>query len=39
MTEPVMPIEFTVERAKRYALGQCKRTGDSPWRDGTHSTL
>lgn len=33
------PIEFTVERAKRYALCQCKRTGGSPWCDGTHSSL
>ncbi len=33
------PLEFTVEKKRKYALCRCKHTAKSPFCDGTHSKL
>ena len=33
------PMEFTIEKKKKYALCQCKQTGKAPFCDGAHSKL
>jgi CDGSH-type Zn-finger protein len=34
-----LPVEFTIEEKKNYALCLCKRTGNDPFCDGTHTKL
>jgi CDGSH-type Zn-finger protein len=33
------PLMFVITVKKRYALCQCKQTGNNPFCDGTHKTL
>ncbi len=33
------PMEFTIEKAKKYALCKCKQTQNPPFCDGAHKKL
>lgn len=35
----IEPMEFTLDKKRKYALCQCKQTAKSPFCDGTHSGL
>ncbi|MEM4409802.1 MAG: CDGSH iron-sulfur domain-containing protein [Candidatus Caldarchaeum sp.] len=35
----ISPMEFTIDKERKYALCQCKHTGSEPFCDGTHGKL